>query len=91
MGVAPGSYTRSVLNKGYALRALGALRRSPTLAADKGELWRTATNGQEIESNSQMEVVTALWKAGLLRLRGEVLAGRLKDLNLPLVVTPGSQ
>ena len=66
-GVPPGAYTRSLLNKEYAVRGLQVLRRSPELAADSGELWRRATAGKEIRSNSQMEVLIALWEAGLVR------------------------
>ena len=66
-GVSPGSYTRSVLNKEYAVRGLGALRSLPELATDPRQLWLTATNGKHVQPNSQMEVLTALWDAGLVR------------------------
>ena len=66
-GVPPGSYTRSVLNKGYALSGLVALRTRPALEHDPRELWRIATEGTEIQANSQMEVLIALWRDGLLR------------------------
>ena len=54
-GVPRGSYTRSVLNKGYAVRALAALRASPGSPTDQRGLWTAATNGQEVQPNSQME------------------------------------
>lgn len=66
-GVPPGSYTGSVLNKGYALRGLAALRSRPHLATDRGELWSAVTEGEELQPNAQMDVVTALWDAGLVR------------------------
>lgn len=67
VGVEPGSYTRSRLNRDYALQALEALRKDPTLAGDKHQLWRIATQGRDIRENSQMEVLLALWNAELLR------------------------
>lgn len=66
-GVPPGSYTRSALNKEYALVGLTELRRSPELVSHQRQLWRAATRGKEIQPNSQMEVLTALWEAGLIR------------------------
>lgn len=66
-GVPPGAYTRSILNKEYAVRALDALRSSPELAKDHHRLWQAATTGKDVQPNSQMEVLTALWDAGLVR------------------------
>lgn len=70
VGVESGSYTRSRLNRDYALRALEALRKDPTLAGDKNHLWRIATRGRDIQENSQMDVLVALWNAELLRPLG---------------------
>ncbi len=39
-GASPGTYTRSVLNKGYGLRALAAVRRNPGLLDEDARLWR---------------------------------------------------
>lgn len=72
VGVDPGCYTRSRLNRDYALRALGALRAAPNLAGDLRRLWRIATQGRDIQHNSQMEVLLALWSAGLLRQASNV-------------------
>lgn len=66
-GVHPGQYTSSTLNKGYGVRALRALRADPTLVVDAAELWRVATDGREVRPNSQMDVVSSLWSARLLR------------------------
>lgn len=66
-GVRPGSYTRSRLNKLYALRAVKVLRVRPHLANDELALWNKAMNGQKKTPNNQMEVVVALWATRLLR------------------------
>lgn len=66
-GVSPGVYTRSKLNKGYALRALAALRQSPRLGGDQRRLWQIATGDNDVTPNSQMDVLTALWTARLVR------------------------
>ena len=65
-GIPRGSYTRSRLNKGYALLALKALRHSPRLLDDSSALWRAVMAGEEKRPNGQMDVVIALWKAELL-------------------------
>jgi hypothetical protein len=64
-GVARGSYTRSKLNKGYALQALTLLSTTPALAGDCHQLWKRVMAGVEKQPNHQMEVVIALWEAGL--------------------------
>ncbi len=64
-GVPQGDYTRSLLNKEYALRGVQALRRQR--AIESQELWLAATAGKDVQPNSQMDVVLALWKAGLIR------------------------
>lgn len=66
LGVEPGSYTRSVLNKRYAVRAARLLHERPDLAADPDTLWLRAVPGDRKEPNGQMEVVVALWRANLL-------------------------
>ena len=66
-GVKSGNYTRSVLNKGYALKAVRHLRGRTELASDPHRLWALATDGKAIKPNSQMDVVIALWAEGLLR------------------------
>src|SRR5262245_52920336 len=46
-GFAPGHYTRSNLNRAYALAAVAPLRRSPELSSDTAALWRLVTKGDE--------------------------------------------
>lgn len=60
-----GSYTRSRLNKEYALRALQLLNDNPARQWTSGTLWRAVMAGEEKRSNGQMEVVIALWSAGM--------------------------
>jgi len=66
-GAPAGSYTQSVLNKEYALRALQALRSNPKLFDDDAKLWAIANGGTEISSNHQLEVLRSLWAEGLVR------------------------
>ena len=63
-GIEPGSYTRSVDNKRYAVQAVGLLRADPTLAGRPEELWAEVQLGMQKQHNSQMDVVTALWRHG---------------------------
>jgi hypothetical protein len=63
-GVEPGSYTKSVLNKDYAVRALDALRADASLSSDERKLWRIAVNGADRQQNSQMDVLISLWRRG---------------------------
>ncbi len=65
-GIAHGSYTLSRKNKDYAIRALAILRESPGFAADPEGLWRRVQGGVQKQHNSQMDVVIALWNAGLI-------------------------
>jgi hypothetical protein len=65
--VAAGSYTGSVENKDYAVRALQILRSNPALSSDKRTLWQTVTDGAGKAPNGQMDVVTTLFRSGLVR------------------------
>lgn len=65
-GVPPGNYTRSAKNMSYGLRAVQLLRKSPSLANDEGTLWKNVISGESKVHNYQMEVVTSLWKSGLI-------------------------
>jgi hypothetical protein len=66
-GVPPGEYNNKLSdNKLYGLRAIAALRSNPVLADDQALLWKRIGN-DNLKPNSQMDVVTALWKAGLIR------------------------
>ena len=59
-----GNYTRSQLNKQYALKALSLLQHNGNLATDTNTLWHLVV--QEKKSNSQMEVVSTLWNSDLI-------------------------
>ena len=67
LGVPPGNYTTSSLNKKYAVEAVKLLRTSPRLT--EGELWSRVTHNQPKEPNQQMDVVLALWNAGYIRTK----------------------
>lgn len=66
-GAPPGSYTRSLLNKEYGLRALKALRSDPDLVDDDARLWAIACDGKRIQPNHQLDVLRALWTGHLIR------------------------
>jgi hypothetical protein len=66
-GIPAGSYTTSVHNKKYALRALSLLRSEPSFSGGAKVLWDRVMNGEVKEPNGQMDVVLALWQKGLLR------------------------
>lgn len=67
LGVPAGSYTRSIDNKAYALRAVELLRTLPELAlAGRRALWNRV-EAKARSHNSQMDVVLALHKNGLLK------------------------
>ncbi len=65
-GVPNGSYTRSKLNKQYAVAAVLILRKRPSLVGDPGQLWQIVVGSAAKVQNSQMDVVLALWKRGLI-------------------------
>ncbi len=65
-GIPPGNYTKSVLNKRYAVRAAQLLRSNSTLAANKSLLWRRVICGRDKQHNNQLDVVLALWHTKLL-------------------------
>ena len=65
--VSPGDYCRATKNKEYALRALELLRTEPELSAEPFELWMRVTESRYVQYNQQMEVVVALWVAGLVK------------------------
>lgn len=65
-GIPPGAYTRSIKNKRYAIDACHLLRQDPSLAADPNRLWTSVLYGTRKVHNQQMDVVLALWNAGLV-------------------------
>ena len=64
-GIPKGNYTKSVKNKEYALQAVQILKRSPTKTFTPIELWLALNLGDK-KSNSQMDVVLALWNNNLI-------------------------
>lgn len=70
-GVPVGDYTRSRLNKRYALDAVELLRSCPSLASNKAELWenvlKKAGVKKAISHNYQLDVVLALWFEGFIK------------------------
>jgi hypothetical protein len=66
-GIPAGSYTTSLCNKEYALRALSLLRSDPLFSGDSRTLWRMVMKAKVIRHNGQMDVVLALWHKDLLQ------------------------
>ena len=64
--LASGDYTRSKLNKKYAIDAISILRRNPDLVHEKLELWKKVVKGDSKRHNEQMEVAIALWENGFI-------------------------
>ncbi|QVY67113.1 hypothetical protein [Polaribacter sp. Q13] len=64
-GIPRGNYTKSVKNKEYALQAIEILRWADNKTFTPKELW-TELNLGDKRSNSQMDVVLALWENGLI-------------------------
>jgi hypothetical protein len=65
VAVPAGKYTRSADNKRYAVEAVRQLTVNPDLVQDHKKLWYLVAGGTKKE-NSQMDVVTALWREGLI-------------------------
>ena len=66
-GVPSGRYTESRDNKAYAVRAAALLAHDPNLANDgPTRLWNAVLVGHRKRHNSQMNVVLALYRSGLL-------------------------
>jgi hypothetical protein len=67
VGISAGSYDAGEENKGYAIDAVRLLLRDPSLAtAGPKVLWERVMRGRNKKPNEQMEVVMALWTAGLI-------------------------
>jgi hypothetical protein len=67
MGIPGGRYTRSVLNKGYALKAVDILKTNPRLSDNEDALWQAVRGANSKAHNSQMDVVATLWKLNLIK------------------------
>ncbi len=66
-GVAPAAGTLSSSgnrNRDYAVEAVRLLRAGEHKTVS--QLWTAITDGDDVEHNSQMDVVLALWKNGLI-------------------------
>ena len=64
-GIPPGHYTTSKDNKACAVRAAALLAEGKEGWSTRA-LWQTVTNDPGKAHNSQMDVVMALWKNGLI-------------------------
>ena len=64
-GIPPGQYASSKENKAYAVRAATLLAEG-TQSWSISALWQAVTNDPGKAHNSQMDVVMALWKNGLI-------------------------
>ncbi len=64
-GIPAGHYKSSKENKDYAVRAVALLIEGKQ-SWSTSTLWRAVTDPQEKAHNSQMDVVLALWKNGLI-------------------------
>ncbi|MBW8011213.1 MAG: hypothetical protein FVQ83_08235 [Chloroflexi bacterium] len=68
-GIPPGNYTNSAKNKKYAIDAIELLSKDSQLAKNKNALWIKVFDGKPITHNDQMDVVIALWKKGLIKVK----------------------
>ncbi len=66
VGVPKGNYTKSVLNKQYALEAVRILNKKPDMQNDIKNLWVLSCGSESKVHNNQMDVVVSLWSQGLL-------------------------
>ncbi|QXP65785.1 hypothetical protein [Polaribacter sp. AHE13PA] len=64
-GIPKGTYTKSIKNKEYALQAIEILKWADNKTYTPKELWAELNLGDK-RSNSQMDVVLALWNEGLI-------------------------
>jgi hypothetical protein len=65
-GIPKGNYTKSEKNKSYALNTVAILKNNPNNSFTPKELWDKLELGDK-RSNSQMDVVLALWENGLIK------------------------
>lgn len=61
-GVLPGKYTKSQMNKFYAIKAVKLLKEEPLLDENLAVLWLKVLDGNTKKQKSQMDVVHSLWK-----------------------------
>ena len=71
-GIAAGAYLgRRNKNARYAVTAVELLRENPAVARDTVAMWRMVMAGEAKKANGQMEIVGALWSAGMIERRAE--------------------
>ncbi|MBL0669823.1 hypothetical protein JD504_03490 [Aeromonas hydrophila] len=70
-GIHKGRYSRSVRNRDYAVKAVRILQNERDVLPSSTALWNKvmATTEIKVLPNSQMDVVLALWGAGLITSR----------------------
>ncbi|MCS3770299.1 hypothetical protein HNP12_004436 [Aeromonas hydrophila] len=70
-GIHQGRYSRSVRNRDYAVKAVRILQNEGDVLPSSTTLWNKVMATAEIKvlPNSQMDVVLALWGAGLITSR----------------------
>jgi hypothetical protein len=64
-GFSKGTYTKSIKNKDYALKAIAILKKPNNTEVTPSELWKKLNLGDK-KHNSQMDVVLALWENDLI-------------------------
>ena len=64
-GIPKGNYTKSIKNKKYAIKAVTVLKQNKHTTFSPKELW-DKLELRDKRSNSQMDVVLALWEHGLI-------------------------
>ncbi len=67
-GISKGNYTKSTKNKTYGIEALKILKKESALINNKSELWQRIPNRTAKNQNGQLDVVIALWNAGMINL-----------------------
>ncbi len=65
VGVESGNYSKSSKNGEYAIDAVRVLRKNKFLASQPDLLWKKVAGNAKTQ-NHQMDVVIALWEAGLI-------------------------
>lgn len=67
IGVPKGNYTKSKLNKTYAVNAVNLLSQNEQFLHNKKQLWVESCNSSTKEQNGQIDVVLALWEQGYIK------------------------
>ena len=63
-----GSYTDSLENKRYAVKAVRILKEKPDLLDNEDKLWNEVTGNKSIKQNHQLDIVISLWKKGSINI-----------------------